>query len=639
MNTKQAEELTGISRQNIRYYERQGLLEPARENGNAYRDYSREDIRRLKLIKMLRMLDMPLKEIEGVLQGEEPLKEAAARQQDTLLKQKRQLQAAIEVCGSIHKDNSTDIDVDGYLDKMENMSRDGGVFAKIVDDYKQVAQEEQQRKFTFYVNEAVNTSGRFREVLQDYAAEQGIKFKMMKPGMYPEFTLDGVTYTAARILEDDEETKKATSQIVCMRENKNSVKKSIPKKRINFYQGIYSIGVNISRHRWKSILNLTISLLIVLVMAFYLGNLTSTKKQLDELPQKLPVSAEVWNVCGEANGGLFIPERVIDAVYQSSYAKDIAEGAQLVGQLQKVDGGNVDDCWIQGINRLECINGLQEQAVTWAKGWDWNKFQESQNVCILNSVFSKDNSMQLEDQASFVMDRYILTLNGLVLEREPLDKADVKVVGIGSLGSLNEEQLVPDILFPLDEVKRLYAKNDKKYFASSLSFIIKNPMQMNKVKQQLKEAGLKTVVPGSNFSYAGAGLRVEDGIFIEAATSLEKSLSLLEGFLPFVLLVVIMVGYIVPHLLLQGRREEYAIMRALGTSKRRCTTVFFTEHILLAALGGAGGAIAGIVFHAADFGSIAIVWAMFLVCYALGAAVSIWMFGRFSIAAVLSHRD
>ena len=91
MNTKQAEELTGISRQNIRYYERQGLLEPARETGNAYRDYSEEDIRRLKLIKMLRMLDMPLKEIENVLKEEIPLKEAVARQQENLLKQQKQL--------------------------------------------------------------------------------------------------------------------------------------------------------------------------------------------------------------------------------------------------------------------------------------------------------------------------------------------------------------------------------------------------------------------------------------------------------------------------------------------------------------------------------------------------------------------
>ena len=63
--------------QNIRYYERQGLLEPAREDGNAYRDYSGEDVRRLKLIKMLRMLDMPLKEIEDVINGTVSLPEAA----------------------------------------------------------------------------------------------------------------------------------------------------------------------------------------------------------------------------------------------------------------------------------------------------------------------------------------------------------------------------------------------------------------------------------------------------------------------------------------------------------------------------------------------------------------------------------
>ena len=34
LNTKQVEELTGISRQNIRYYERAGLLHPSREKEN-----------------------------------------------------------------------------------------------------------------------------------------------------------------------------------------------------------------------------------------------------------------------------------------------------------------------------------------------------------------------------------------------------------------------------------------------------------------------------------------------------------------------------------------------------------------------------------------------------------------------------
>ena len=147
LNTKQVEELTGMSRQNIRYYERQGLLEPAREDGNAYRDYSGEDVRRLKLIKMLRMLDMPLKEIENVINGTVSIQEAAARQQEELEQRQRQLHAAISVCGSLQKEKDGKVDVDGYLDKMEKMSGAEGGFARFMDDYKRWSWKSGRRCF------------------------------------------------------------------------------------------------------------------------------------------------------------------------------------------------------------------------------------------------------------------------------------------------------------------------------------------------------------------------------------------------------------------------------------------------------------------------------------------------------------
>ena len=57
MNIKQAAEQSGVSSPNIRFYEKEGLMTPARNRGNAYRDYTAGDIRTLKLIRMLRMLD------------------------------------------------------------------------------------------------------------------------------------------------------------------------------------------------------------------------------------------------------------------------------------------------------------------------------------------------------------------------------------------------------------------------------------------------------------------------------------------------------------------------------------------------------------------------------------------------------
>ncbi|MDR3784395.1 MAG: MerR family transcriptional regulator, partial [Dysosmobacter sp.] len=46
---------SGVPRANIRYYEAEGLLAPAR-SGNGYRDYSEEDLRTLEKIKLLRRL-------------------------------------------------------------------------------------------------------------------------------------------------------------------------------------------------------------------------------------------------------------------------------------------------------------------------------------------------------------------------------------------------------------------------------------------------------------------------------------------------------------------------------------------------------------------------------------------------------
>ena len=51
MNIKQASEQSGVSSQNIRFYETEGLVVPARR-GNGYRDYSAKDVHDLKLIRI-----------------------------------------------------------------------------------------------------------------------------------------------------------------------------------------------------------------------------------------------------------------------------------------------------------------------------------------------------------------------------------------------------------------------------------------------------------------------------------------------------------------------------------------------------------------------------------------------------------
>ena len=72
MTIKELEERTGMTRANIRFYESEGLLSPARRE-NGYRDYSEEDVKTLEKIKLLRELHLDIDTIRLVQKAELPL--------------------------------------------------------------------------------------------------------------------------------------------------------------------------------------------------------------------------------------------------------------------------------------------------------------------------------------------------------------------------------------------------------------------------------------------------------------------------------------------------------------------------------------------------------------------------------------
>jgi len=66
MQIKDVERLTGMARANIRYYEKQGLLNRTERNEYNYREYTQEDVRQLQRIKILRMLEISMEEIKAL---------------------------------------------------------------------------------------------------------------------------------------------------------------------------------------------------------------------------------------------------------------------------------------------------------------------------------------------------------------------------------------------------------------------------------------------------------------------------------------------------------------------------------------------------------------------------------------------
>ena len=200
MNIKQASEQSGVSAPNIRFYEKEGLLTPARRQGNGYRDYTAGDIRALKLIRMLRMLDVPLPAIRAVLQGEQSLQQALQAQQTVLEQQAAHLAAARSFCAELvrQRPQAETLDVDACLTRMEKPAVQGAFCSGWLQDYRTLAQVQHQRHFSFIPEGSINTPQEFTAALQTYAKANGMQFSLEKEGMYPEFSLDDISYKAYR---------------------------------------------------------------------------------------------------------------------------------------------------------------------------------------------------------------------------------------------------------------------------------------------------------------------------------------------------------------------------------------------------------------------------------------------------------
>lgn len=199
MTIKQAQQLSGVSADNIRFYEKQGLLHPRRNQANDYREYGDEDIHTLKLIRALRMLDMPLEEVRAVLSGNLSLPKAAAEQGKRLEERSRRLSEAIRLCGEFTAlTGLEELDVDRLLTRMDAPEANGGFFQGWLRDYRRVALAEHEKRFTFLPDGAVTTPREFSAALFQYARENGLDLVVTKESMYPEFTIGGVQYTATR---------------------------------------------------------------------------------------------------------------------------------------------------------------------------------------------------------------------------------------------------------------------------------------------------------------------------------------------------------------------------------------------------------------------------------------------------------
>ena len=129
MKINEVEAAVGVTKKNIRFYEEEGLIHPGREPGNGYRSYSAADVERLRRIKLLRKLDVPLAEIRQMLEGECTLADGLER----LNTRRADLNEAVGFCTLLQKEpvSLNELDVEQTLARLAAKEEQGVTFVDI----------------------------------------------------------------------------------------------------------------------------------------------------------------------------------------------------------------------------------------------------------------------------------------------------------------------------------------------------------------------------------------------------------------------------------------------------------------------------------------------------------------------------
>lgn len=400
------------------------------------------------------------------------------------------------------------------------------------------------------------------------------------------------------------------------------------------------IGRNVSRHKYKSILHVLIGVLIVLILDIYAGNMDSTEKELVRLPERIPVFARISSLNGSMRECLTIREDRVMGVRESEYVKDPIFTVRLkfgFGSFTPEEYRENLVHYGRGMNGVAEILGLEREKITFLEGVDEGVLETAQKVCLMEESLLEERGLQPGDEVMLTTYYYRCALEGSEVFIEPLVTDTYKIVGSIKNGDYQGEWMPPEVVLPLDCVREAYHSQGIEFFADSGSFVVEDPFQLNALKAQMyDEVKFLPVFTRAQYRYDGNALTIMDEAFIRAAETLTKNLSLLRGMLPFVVAIIVFIGYLCSYLSLQSRQEEYALMRSIGTGRGRSFLLLLGETVVLAAFACVIGSIGAAALFGTAAGVLALSGVLFFLTFLSGTAAALLSMHRLSVVQALT---
>ncbi len=406
---------------------------------------------------------------------------------------------------------------------------------------------------------------------------------------------------------------------------------------------MHLIRKNAMKHWKKSILSVLISLVIILFLLLYLQNIESNQTQLIKLGHTIPVTGWVSNIDGSQVVGLEIGFDKVHQVLDTNMITDAVITAQAYGR--ETDATEIDrmlppPITIIGANTFSAFTAFSTEDVTFFSSYDESFLNGNEEVCVLRNTYLKERKLKLGEE--FEIEMYAPKYNdqlGFSFTYEWMGVKRLKIIGSYTTNTNSPYGDLPYIITPMSYIEHIYDGSREKPKASSMRFSLKEPLGINEFKLAMQQIGFVSVNISGGASHNGKALSMNDQTFIQAATQLKESLTMMKSLAPLIFIIVAVIGFIASYLLMQSRRNEFAIMRSLGTSKKRCFIIIFLESMMLVMIGSILGNVGALIIVNVSPLMTSVILGSFLITYLLGTTIALFLLNRFSVMEILTRTD
>ncbi len=401
--------------------------------------------------------------------------------------------------------------------------------------------------------------------------------------------------------------------------------------------------VKIGRHKIKSALTILMDILVVLLLHTYLANIANNKEQLQSLPEAIPIQAYITTLNGNSSTGIFIPDEIVQGLLDSSYVEKPRLNVRLKAGIDRVIPGPWEtlNLFLAGGNCLEAaVRDLKETDVVWNAGEDSSFLAGTEAKCIVSKKLFDQKGWKLGQKITLCQYYYYRQdEKSTELYMDPLETTVYEIAGYADFmekANAEDVNVTPDIVVPFLVVREAYERQEIPFYADSISFWLSDSLKLNEFKQEMKALGLQNRNPLSeDYSLNGTALTVQDAAFIDTANHLRQVIDAVRAFFPFLLVLIVGVGYLVTLLLLNSRKKEAALLRSIGLGRWRCFRIFFMEQLLLVVSGIVLGSILSVLLQG-NYGVDSVLSGCLVgIFYMLGNSLAIWKILKVSVMEAL----